>query len=307
MIETIEKKLFIKNLPGIQIWEDEQQFISDLIEDEYLTKSQQYILRNYFNTLIYQQRRDRGNYTFRVLFLFTNPESCLIFDKKRLEQARIDIIPNLSKWSIGDMKKNVEEYAKNNPIFNKLYTERKEQEKEKRKKKSMKIREISGYKITMLQKLQQIIIDVAIPGLVIEFSEKEYKILMQGYYSKTMEEKWNIIPEGNVLHFCHSWTGDEIYRAEILHEKCEHGEYKIRTFFVDKNRVDEYFLEYVDFSIHSLILLLFWGILKKDIRHLIIEKYGQGEKGALRLWSEFGNMLFTESDYVSDVYERARE
>jgi len=163
----------------------------------------------------------------------------------------------------------------------------------------MKTKEISGYKINLLEKLQQIIIDISFPGLLIEFTEKEYEILMQGYYAKTMEDKWNIIPEGNVLHFCRSWTGDEIYRAKILHEKCEHGEYKIRIFFVDRNRVDEHFLEYLDFSIYSLILLLYWGILKRDVRHLIVEKYGQGEEGALRLWSEFGNMMFTEADYTS--------
>lgn len=293
MAEKVKKEIFIQKLPLIQIWEDEQQFVADLIEDEYLIKSQQDMLSTYFRTLTH---RHRGNCTFRVLFLFANPESCAVFKKKYLEQARIDIMPHLSKWSIGDMNTEVEEYAKNNPLFSKLYAERKNEEKEELKKNKMKIREIAGYKINMLQKLQQIIIDIAIPGLLIEFTEEEYNRIMQGYYSKTMEDKWNIVPEGNVLHFCRSWTGDEIYRAEILHEKCEHGEYKIRTFFVDRNKVDENFLEYLDFSIYSLIVLLYWEILKKDVRHLIVEKYGHGEKGVLRLWSEFGRLLFTEAD-----------
>jgi hypothetical protein len=110
------------------------------------------------------------------------------------------------------------------------------------------------------------------------------------------ETLWNDIFEGNILHFCRSWTGDEIYRVEILHEKCEHGEYKIRTFYVDRTKVDENFLEYLEFSMHSLIVLIYWCLLKRDIRHLIFNKYGQGEEGSILLWSEFGNMLFIDED-----------
>ena len=160
--------------------------------------------------------------------------------------------------------------------------------------KKEKTKEINGYKINLLGKLQEIIIDVNIPGLKIEFTEEEFNKIMEGYYSKSMEDKWNVIPDGNWVHICRSWTGDEVYRVEILKEKCEHGEYKIRSFFVDRSLVDEHFIEYADYSIYVLLIIFFWGILKKDIRHLIIEKYGKDEKDIVKLWSDFGSMLFIE-------------
>jgi len=42
----------------------------------------------------------------------------------------------------------------------------------------MKTKEISGYKINLLEKWQQITIDISFPGLLIEFTEKEYEILL---------------------------------------------------------------------------------------------------------------------------------
>jgi len=297
MGEIIKKSIFLQNLPYLKGDIKEQQFISDLILDENLAQIQQNILLDYFDVTNSHWKKWNGESTFRIWFLFTNPESCNVFNKELLEQARIDIIPDLTKWSIGDMINNIEEYSKRNPIFAKLYNERKKQEEEDQRQKTTKTKEISGYKINLLKKLQQIIIDVSFPGVLIEFTKKEYEILMQGYYSKTMEEKWNIIPKGNILHFCRSWTGDEIFRAEILYEKCKHGDYKIHTFYVDREKVNENFLEYMEFIFYSLIVLIYWCILKRDVRHLIMDKYGQGEKGAIFLWSEFGNMLFTDKDY----------
>jgi hypothetical protein len=140
--------------------------------------------------------------------------------------------------------------------------------------------------------------------LNIEFSKNEYEIIMQGYYSKTMEEKWNIIPESNYLHFCRSWTGDEIYRTEILNEKCEHGEYKIRTFYIEKDNVS---YEYIDYSMFVILILLYWVLLRKDIRNIIFDRYGKNEKEIIKLWSDFGCMLFTEEDYIDNNKENGKD
>jgi hypothetical protein len=253
MAGKIKKIEFLKTLAHINAVPEDLQFISGLIKDEYLTPDQQNMLIVYFdvNNKHWKKWNDSD---FDVWVLFTNPEMCLVFDKELIEKARIDIIPKLTKQSIGDLKNNVEEYAKSNCVFDQLYKEKKLKDKEEYKKRTAKTREISGYKINFINKLQQIIIGVSFPGLQVEFTKDEYEILMQGYYSKTMEEKWDIIPEDNCLYFCRSWTGDEIYRTEILHEKCEHGEYKIRVFYIERDNVS---YEYIDYSMFVILILLY--------------------------------------------------
>jgi len=304
LAEEIKKIEFLKTLPYIKALPEYQQFISSLIKDEYLTINQQNMLIDYFNVENRHWRKWSGNSEFRVWVLFTNPERCSVFDKELLEKARINIIPDLTKYLVGDLKNYVDEYAKSNIVFNQLYTEKKLKDEQEQKKNNKKTREISGYKINLINKSQEIIIEVNFPGLLVEFTKDEYDIIMRGYYSKAMEEKWNIIPEGNCLHFCRSWTGDEIYRTEILNEKCEHGEYKIRTFYIEKNSVSH---EYIDYSMFVILILLYWVLLKKDIRHIIFDRYGKNEGEILKLWSDFGCLLFTEEDYIENNKKNGEE
>lgn len=301
MAEKIKKKEFLATLPYIKKLPEYQQFISSLIKDEYLTLDQQNILIDYFNVENKHWEKWSGNSDFCVWVLFTNPEKFSVFDKELLVKARINIVLNLTKQSVGDLINNIDKYAKSDIAFNQLYTVKKIKDEKEQQKQNKKIRDISGHKINLLNKLQEIIIEVSFPGLQVEFSKDEYEIIMRGYYSKTMEEKWNIIPEGNCLHFCRSWTGDEIYRTEILNEKCEHGEYKIRTFYIEKNNVS---YEYIDYSMFVILILLYWVLLKKDIRHIIFDRYDKNDFEIIKLWSELGNMLSTEED---DINEKNRE
>jgi hypothetical protein len=304
LAENTKKIEFLRTLPYIKALPEDQQFISDLIKDEYLTLAQQNTLIEYFNVENRHWRKWNGNSDFHVWVLFTNPEMCSVFDKELIAKARINIIPKLTKQSVGDLKNSVDEYAKGDSVFDQLYKEKKMKDKEEHLKRTSKTREISGYKINLINKLQEIIIGVSFPGLQVEFTKDEYETLMQGYNSKAMEEKWNIIPEDNCLHFCRSWTGDEIYRTEILHEKCEHGEYKIRTFYIERDRVS---YEYIDYSMFVILILLYWVLLKRDVRHLIFDRYGKSEEEIIQLWSEFGSLLFTEEDYVEVNKENGEE
>jgi hypothetical protein len=48
-------------------------------------------------------------------------------------------------------------------------------------------------------------------------------------------------------------------------------------------------------------------MLKKDIRKIIFDRYGKNEEEIIRLWSDFGSLLFTEEDYVNDNKENKEE
>jgi hypothetical protein len=112
LTENIKKIEFLATLPYIKTLPEYQQFISSIIKDEYLTLNQQNMLVSYFNVENKHWEKWSGNSDFRVWVLFTNPEMCSVFDKELLIKARIDIIPNLSKQSIGDLENVVDEYQR---------------------------------------------------------------------------------------------------------------------------------------------------------------------------------------------------
>jgi len=69
--------------------------------------------------------------------------------------------------------------------------------------------------------------------ILLNFSEEQFQKIIKGFYPCNMEDKWLIYYENKCLHFHRSWTGFEIYKAEIL--KKPDG-YLISEFLVERNQ-----------------------------------------------------------------------
>ena len=67
----------------------------------------------------------------------------------------------------------------------------------------------------------------------LRFTREQYEKLTQGFNPETMEDKWFIYVEDDVIHFHRSWTGYETYRAELLPDK--DGSYVITEIFAERN------------------------------------------------------------------------
>ena len=134
------------------------------------------------------------------------------------------------------------------------------------------------------------------PELKLFLSQEQYIELQKGLIPDAMEDKWFIYFENDCLFFHRSWTGNGIFRAEIIKEKgdIEDREYKIKEFYVERNK-ELYKNENDEYDLDVLLQLILWGLLKLDVRKIFFEKYGTGEKGSIRIWSEFGRLFFPEN------------
>jgi hypothetical protein len=47
------------------------------------------------------------------------------------------------------------------------------------------------------------------------WSDNEREAIRLGHVSRTMEDKWHVVSEGDTVQLLRSWTGHEIYRAEF--------------------------------------------------------------------------------------------
>jgi len=132
------------------------------------------------------------------------------------------------------------------------------------------------------------------PDVVISFTEEQYKKLQKGVSPKAMEDKWFVFFKDDQLHFLRSWTGEEMYRAEIKKDGGEEGKYSITEFFVES---DEKLYKDGDNKIDLDIIyqIIFWGLLGIDTRERFINKYGTGKSGSLLMWSIFGRMFFPDT------------
>jgi hypothetical protein len=62
---------------------------------------------------------------------------------------------------------------------------------------------------------------VDIPAPIRVWSDEQMQVLCQGFESSCMEERWNMITEGDRVSFFRSWTGHQIYEVEFV--PCEDG------------------------------------------------------------------------------------
>ena len=122
--KEIEKRKFLKSLPYIKAWSKDQKFISNLIEKKFLNKKEQEELIEFFDVTNKHWSKWNGESSFEIWLLFTNPEVCSVFNEKLINKARVKIIPHMSKISVGNIEKEIINYAKNNQEFRKLYEKR---------------------------------------------------------------------------------------------------------------------------------------------------------------------------------------
>ena len=154
------------------------------------------------------------------------------------------------------------------------------------------------HKTTPIVTAKRLTIAEIAPDLALPFTEEEYAKLQKGLIPTAMEDKWFIYCENDCLHFHRSWTGEEWYRAQIIEEDDgEEMKYAIKEFYAERDaslnpKPDD------EQDLRILAQLLLWGILGIDIRSSFIEKYGEGTKGALYLWSLFGRMFFPENGLI---------
>jgi len=134
------------------------------------------------------------------------------------------------------------------------------------------------------------------PDITMSFTEEQYIKLQKGITPKAMEDKWFVFFKDGWLHFLRSWTGEEMYRAEIIKEEDggKGGKYSITEFYVES---DEKLYKDGDNKIDLDIIfqIIFWGLLGIDTRERFIEKYGTGETGSILIWSIFGRMFFPDT------------
>jgi len=135
------------------------------------------------------------------------------------------------------------------------------------------------------------------PDLKLEFSEEQYHKLQNGLIPEQMEDKWFIYFDDNWIYFHRSWTGNGIYRTQIIKEKGDQEDrvYKIKDFYVERNS-EIYQCDNDLKDLDTLLQLILWGLLRLDVRGIYAEKYGVSEKDSLSIWSDFGRLFFPENE-----------
>jgi hypothetical protein len=138
------------------------------------------------------------------------------------------------------------------------------------------------------------------PDLKLFLSEDQYIKIKEGLIPEAMEDKWFIYFENDWLYFHRSWTGNGIFKVEIIKEKgdVEDREYKIKEFYVERNK-EIYNNENDEYDLDVLLQLILWGLLRLDVRNIFFEKYGSDEKETIKIWSEFGR-LFINVDEMKE-------
>ena len=87
-----------------------------------------------------------------------------------------------------------------------------------------------------------------------KFSEQEYNRLSQGLIPETMEDKWFISMENDVLSFRRSWTGVCIYEVHFDDKRTIHEVWVNRDSEQYKETDNEYDKRLLNFLIDNLLL-----------------------------------------------------
>jgi len=154
-----------------------------------------------------------------------------------------------------------------------------------------------SWKNTPIDTPKRIDISKIVPDLDLSFSEEQLLKIKNGLIPQEMEDKWFIYYENDWLFFHRSWTGYGIYRAKIVKKKnnSNNRDYAIKDFYVERNK-KYYNHENEEYELDVLLQLIVWGLLKLDVRNYFFNKYGSGVQGSIKMWSEFGRLIFTEND-----------
>ncbi len=131
------------------------------------------------------------------------------------------------------------------------------------------------------------------------FTVKQFSKLKNGLIPQQMEDKWFIYYENEWLYFHRSWTGNGMYKAKL--NKVTEG-YTIKEFWVERNQ-EKYKNEADNTDIETFSFLIERGLLGIDVNNINSSRNIQSETDALKGWSNFGNMLFTNQgvDYSEKI------
>lgn len=131
------------------------------------------------------------------------------------------------------------------------------------------------------------------------FTEKQFSKLKNGLIPQQMEDKWFIYYENEWLHFHRSWTGNGMYKAKL--NKITDG-YSIKEFWAERNQ-EKYKNQDDNTDIETFSFLIARGLLGIDVSSIYSSRNIKTETDALKGWSNFGNMLFTNQgvDYSDNI------
>jgi ADP-ribosyl-[dinitrogen reductase] hydrolase len=131
------------------------------------------------------------------------------------------------------------------------------------------------------------------------FTDKQFSKLKNGLIPQQMDDKWFIYYENEWLYFHRSWTGNGMYKAKM--KKVSDG-YSVTEFWAERNQ-EKYKNEDDNTDIETFTFLIARGLLGIDVNHIYSSRNIQSETDALKGWSSFGNMLFTNQgvDYFEKI------
>ncbi len=121
------------------------------------------------------------------------------------------------------------------------------------------------------------------------FTEEQFSKIVRGLIPEQMEDKWFIFYENEWLYFHRSWTGYGLYKAQILKEE---NFYCIKEFWAERNQ-EKYKNEDDNEDKKSVLFLIARALLDIDVSKIYAEKNIKSENDAIKNWSNYGRMVFT--------------
>jgi len=133
----------------------------------------------------------------------------------------------------------------------------------------------------------------------LHFTAKQFSKLIKGLIPQQMEDKWFIYYENDWLYFHRSWSGLGVYKTKLSKEN---NGYSINEFWAERNQ-EKYTNEDDNSDIETFSFLIARGLLGIDVRNIYSGRNINTEEDALKGWSKFGNMLFTNHgvDYSDEI------
>jgi len=133
----------------------------------------------------------------------------------------------------------------------------------------------------------------------IHLTDKQFSKLTNGLIPQQMEDKWFIYYENEWLYFHRSWTGNGMYKAKLYKET---NGYSIREFWAERNQ-EKYKNKDDNTDIETFTFLIARGLLGIDVSNIYSRRNIKSETDAVKGWSNFGNMLFTNQgvDYSEEI------
>ncbi len=131
------------------------------------------------------------------------------------------------------------------------------------------------------------------------FTDKQFSKMSNGLIPQQMEDKWFVYYENDWLYFHRSWTGFGLYKAKLNKET---EGYSIKEFWAERNQ-EKYKNENDQTDIETFSFLIARGLLGIDINQIYSNRNINSETDAIKGWSSFGNMLFTNQlvDYSDKI------